>query len=374
MKQRYTENLANRGFSLLEAVVATGCLGILIVAGTALLANYQKGVLAAVSLGEKEDLRRYLRNSIDCGATAAEEGSQCTTTTKPLRAYLANGSSIANADGSLVLGEYQLDLNCVRNAYSSLVINATYRKIQTTGGETNGKPLFDLPIECADCPASRKTYYYFGSAKGNECMGTNLVINGSFDDMPSPPTRNSTTSKSTAINTVPLLMGFSSNYPYDDRCIVPKLTACSKHPSTCFPDTSSLSVATSLRDCHAFYADTCADRGKMLVVNVAQNVSDFWCETLTPTKGTTYEFSVRFRTAVGSIYPGWSTAHEFYIKTHPLFTIGATPTTAVGWWETSRGRWTAPSSAPIKLCGRNLDLSKETGDLALDDISFRECP
>jgi hypothetical protein len=352
------------GFSLLEAMVAVAGLGLLIIGSMGLLARYQESVIIGAKMGEKEDLRRYLRAAVDCTQTVAEEADTCSVTPSPIRGYTPRGQPLANGNGKINLGSYNLNLICKKNAFAALEISADYAPIDS---HSESAPLFQIPIECPICPNSIKNHLYFGAVDEDICTGNNLVFNGTFDTAPSPPTRDSGTAQATSIAG----MGFHSTYPYDDRCLVPAPSSGSS--STCFPATGSMAVSVSARSCHFNYADNCADDGKALVVNVRQSQTNFWCQTLTTVPGRTYEFSVRARTAVGTLYPGWSTAHRWYIKGNPLFVIDAKSTSATGYYETFKGRYVA-NSASTELCGLNIDTAMETGDLVIDDIKFNECP
>ncbi len=175
------------------------------------------------------------------------------------------------------------------------------------------------------------------------CKGTNLVTNGNFD-----------------LGNV----SFTTEYGYELGC---RVTKGRYTPG----DALKYTINEDPGECHDGYAKNVAgNSGKMLVVNLPKagdGMRNFWCQQLQVKAGITYEMSVRTRTV--------SLTDQ---KSRISWTINGADFSKIfdpapRSWVLFTSKWEATKDETIELCGKNFDQNTESGDLAVDDISFAIC-
>lgn len=174
------------------------------------------------------------------------------------------------------------------------------------------------------------------------CMGTDVVKNGNFDSG----------------NTE-----FTTEYGFESGC---RVTKGKYTPGDAFKYT----INTDPGKCHdGYYANVAGNTGNMLVVNLpvaGSGMHKFWCQKVAVTAGTTYEVSARMRTVAMST----QTSQSKWTINDTIFSQTFDPS---GAWKIFTAKWKAETTAEVELCGKNIDQNTESGDLAVDDISFRVC-
>lgn len=73
LKQKHTE-----GIGLIEAVIAVGIIGFIVVASSTLNAKMTRQAKYFETQGSLEDAKNYIRASLDCGSTVSDVWNQCT--------------------------------------------------------------------------------------------------------------------------------------------------------------------------------------------------------------------------------------------------------------------------------------------------------
>lgn len=123
------------------------------------------------------------------------------------------------------------------------------------------------------------------------------------------------------------------------------------------------------RDTHRRFA-RCTDHtgnGNMMVVNASGNTDNVWCQTITVSPDTDYDFSAW----VSTVEQQNPAQLQFSINGSLLGSVfNATSTTCL--WEEFFALWNSGSSTSADICIVNVNLSVTGNDFALDDISFRE--
>lgn len=96
--------------------------------------------------------------------------------------------------------------------------------------------------------------------------------------------------------------------------------------------------------------------------------TNVWCESITVTPNTNYNFSAWLT----SLYPVSPAQLQFYINGNPVgatFTISAT----VGLWSQFFTVWNSGGNNSANICVVNQNTASGGNDFAIDDISFRAC-
>lgn len=111
--QRQRRKNRMRAFSIIEAVVAAGIVGI----GAVGMATYMSQRTAANAdlnvQSDLEDLRAYVGSNLNCTKTMAAMPAGCTSAEQLIDAYDNNGKLIAKKDASTRIAEYGLRVLCV---------------------------------------------------------------------------------------------------------------------------------------------------------------------------------------------------------------------------------------------------------------------
>ncbi|MCX6119071.1 MAG: hypothetical protein NT027_16160 [Proteobacteria bacterium] len=174
------------------------------------------------------------------------------------------------------------------------------------------------------------------------CTGTDLVQNGNFDQGN---------------------VSFTSKYGFESGC---RVTKGKFTPGAAFKYT----INEDPGKCHdGYYPNVAGNTGKMLVINLAasgQGMQAFWCQKIKVKAGTVYEMSARMRTVAMST----QTSQSKWTINDTVFSKSFNPD---GAWKNFTSKWKAEKDEEIEFCGKNVDQNTESGDLAVDDVSFRVC-
>lgn len=108
--------------------------------------------------------------------------------------------------------------------------------------------------------------------------------------------------------------------------------------------------------------------GNMLVINGASAPVNVWCETITVTPNTQYDFSAWGATVSTAGNPAQV---QFEINGTLVGTTLTLPT-ATGQWTEFHTVWYSGSNTSITICVHDQQTAASGNDFALDDISFRE--
>ncbi len=128
-------------------------------------------------------------------------------------------------------------------------------------------------------------------------------------------------------------------------------------------------INDNARNTHQRFAQ-CTDRqgtGNMMVINASGTTDNIWCQTVTVTPDTDYDFSAW----VSTVERQNPAQLQFSINGSLLGSVfNATSTTCL--WEEFFALWNSGSNTSADICIVNVNLSLTGNDFALDDISFRE--
>jgi len=114
--------------------------------------------------------------------------------------------------------------------------------------------------------------------------------------------------------------------------------------------------------------DHTSGSGNMMIVNGAVTAGvSVWCETITVTPNTNYDFS----TWVTSMNSGTPALLQFSINGSPLGGIFTAPATGV--WQQFFAVWNSGANTSATICIVNQNTTAGGNDFGLDDISFQEC-
>lgn len=168
--------------------------------------------------------------------------------------------------------------------------------------------------------------------------GVELIVNGDFS----------------AGNT-----GFTSNYVYCNtaNCLIPEGT---------------YAIGSSPSFFHSGFCN-CPDHtsgtGDLMIVNgSAIPGSNVWCQTITVTPNTTYNFST-WVTSLNTISPA---SLQFSVNGVPLGGIFNAPNSCCPWLQFF-AIWNSGTNTSATICIVNQNTTFGGNDFALDDISFRAC-
>lgn len=123
------------------------------------------------------------------------------------------------------------------------------------------------------------------------------------------------------------------------------------------------------RDTHRRFAacDDNSGTGNMMVVNASGNTDNIWCQSVTVTPNTDYDFSAW----VSTVEQQNPAQLQFSINGNLLGDVfNASPTTCL--WEEFFALWNSADNVSADICIVNVNLQVTGNDFALDDISFRE--
>ena len=128
-------------------------------------------------------------------------------------------------------------------------------------------------------------------------------------------------------------------------------------------------VVDDAGDTHNQFAH-CSDHtggGNMMVVNASGDLSNLWCQQVTVSENTDYQFSA-WVTSVTSQNPAQL---QFSINGVLLGDpYNASPSTCQ--WQSFFAEWNSGNATDAEICVVNSNLTPAGNDFALDDISFRE--
>lgn len=167
----------------------------------------------------------------------------------------------------------------------------------------------------------------------------NLVINGAF----------------TAGNT-----GFSSSYTY------------APGPSSVLNE-GFYSVYTNPYSVHTgftSFSDHTSGSGNMLIINGAGSPVDLWCQTITVTPNTDYDFSAWFANCSSVTTGAYVPILQFKIN-GVLIGTPDTVTAAPGVWSNFNSIWNSGASTTATICIYNLVVATTGNDFVIDDITFQ---
>lgn len=138
------------GFSLIEIVVGTTMLSVAVLAALVYIQTKRTGVLNLMRMGEMEDLRRFLRQNIDCEKTLTNESATCSTGGQYIHGYMPSSDPIiTNPANGQVFGNYTVKIACNNDAQASN-LTAEYKDNRSPAG--SWKNLFTIPRVCAKQP------------------------------------------------------------------------------------------------------------------------------------------------------------------------------------------------------------------------------
>ena len=157
-----------KGFGLIETMIGAAILVVVIAGSAHLLSSWLGGVRKAVILGEREDLRSFVRKGLDCRNTLRHERARCSATPQNIHGFTDHNQPLLAAISGKVFGTgpnaMTLQITC-RDSGLDYELNAT---VTQNGRSTQ---LFDVPISCTRCsPASTVASQVTGSTSfpGNQ--------------------------------------------------------------------------------------------------------------------------------------------------------------------------------------------------------------
>lgn len=204
---------------------------------------------------------------------------------------------------------------------------------------TPGTLVSDSTIMAPTVAVSTASNMFYITAKSTMPGSTNLVVNGDFS----------------LGNT-----GFSSSYTY------------AAGPSTVLNEgfysvyTNPFSVHTGFTS----FADHTTGTGNMLIINGAGSPVDLWCQTITVTPNTDYDFSAWFANCSSVTTGAFVPILQFKIN-GVLIGSPTTATAAPGTWSNFDATWNSGTATSATICIYNLVVTTNGNDFVLDDITFR---
>ncbi len=145
-------------------------------------------------------------------------------------------------------------------------------------------------------------------------------------------------------------------------------------PSGQLTNPGTYAVTTNPKNVHnnfPVFGDHTTGTGGMMVVNGAStaNVS-VWCQTITVTPNTTYDFSAWIATCAA-----WDASElaklQFSINGVLLGSVFSPPLTT-GQWTQFSATWNSGTNTSANICIQNQNTAAGGNDFAMDDISFRK--
>ncbi len=168
----------------------------------------------------------------------------------------------------------------------------------------------------------------------------NLVVNGDF----------------TAGNT-----GFTSSYTY------------SGPPSTILYE-GFYSVYTNPNGVHSgftSFGDHTTGTGNMMIINGGYTATDVWCETISVTPYTDYDFSAWFANCSSSTTGAYAPILQFKIN-GTLIGLPDTVTASPGTWVNFHTTWNSGASTTANICIYDALTTAGGNDFVIDDITFQK--
>ncbi|MDA9951064.1 prepilin-type N-terminal cleavage/methylation domain-containing protein [Oligoflexaceae bacterium] len=165
--KKTAQNHYQKGFSLVEVIISIGLLAGVAVGANSIFSNYTSSVKLYAKKGEKEDIQRYFKNSIDCRNTVRIEKTICKLN-GGIRGYDRNNAAvISNALlGKTFPNGSKVKLSCSEHSY--------YYEIQGTLTDSDGtsQPLLDIPkycpkLDCQGLPAWTDPFVFDPGNSGN---------------------------------------------------------------------------------------------------------------------------------------------------------------------------------------------------------------
>jgi hypothetical protein len=133
-----------RGESLLTAVVTTGLVAILIVAATKMMERYNDNTFQSIAAGGEEDLRNYVRESLDCTETLRKEKSICDAGGF-IRGFRKNSTALSkNVKSGIRFPRSTVKLFCRKDDWGYSISGTVKHR-----GSTTERELFELPLVCS---------------------------------------------------------------------------------------------------------------------------------------------------------------------------------------------------------------------------------
>ena len=149
------------GISILSTLISSAAVAGVILGSMHIIDNHNKAASKIVKRDEKEEIRDFIRKTIDCDETIKAEKTVCEEDPdgKEIRAYDENSNPVITASNVLEgkqLGDQVLSIYCWKHpSFNIYHINA---KIRGANERASDKPfLFNLPITCkstAECSAT----------------------------------------------------------------------------------------------------------------------------------------------------------------------------------------------------------------------------
>ena len=127
-------------------------------------------------------------------------------------------------------------------------------------------------------------------------------------------------------------------------------------------------IASNAGDTHNHF-DDCTDHtggGNMMVVNASGLPNSVWCQTITVTPNTEYEFGA-WLTSVTSENPAQL---QFSINGSALGDV-LTASSTTCFWQEFTASWMSGAATTAEICINNVNLTPNGNDFAIDDISFK---
>lgn len=148
MQKRSFYIKSKAGYSPIEAILTLGLFGVLVIGGMKLVSLYSSAVLSSIALGEKEDLRRFVRRSFNCEKMNETLKNICPQGASKLisRVYDRSCNEIQGPYKAASGDKYQIKPSCTKDGDGYLV-NFQYTNLKNS--KTNELiDLFDVPLRC----------------------------------------------------------------------------------------------------------------------------------------------------------------------------------------------------------------------------------
>lgn len=239
-------------------------------------------------------------------------------------------TSFLNCTATIDAGSDQTVCSAGATANLAVAINGNARSIEWTPAAMVNDPKSSTPIATVN---TTTTFSVTVSALSDQ----NLIVNGDFEQGD---------------------VGFTSDYIRGTGGNNGLLTSEGQYE-----------VDDNPRDTHRRFAN-CGDHtgnGNMMVINASGNTDNIWCQNVTVTPDTDYDFSAW----VSTVEIQNPAQLQFSINGSLLGSIfNATSTLCI--WEEFFAQWNSGNATTADICIVNVNLSVTGNDFALDDISFRE--
>ena len=137
----------NRGFNLLNVMIGFAILGIILVVYNALMGQFNQVQSDQSKQGNLEDLRNFVRLSLDCTATAASAPVGCTGNQKMVIKNKAETVVIGKNPPFRTIGTVTIRAICLQKLSGKVLFNVEYKKA-TESWPQPPQWLMEIPIVC----------------------------------------------------------------------------------------------------------------------------------------------------------------------------------------------------------------------------------